>query len=108
MPRHRPMTMVEWLIAMAILGILASIVLPSLQQASRRTQGRTAAGAPAEPTPPDGQLNVIEPPEASEISGGAASDQDGRALGPALWIALAVVTAFVMFRRIQRRGSRGA
>lgn len=106
MPRRRPMTMVEWLIVMSILGILASIILPNFQQASQRAQRRTAASAPAEPTQPDGQLNVIEPPETSESAG--RTEPGGRALGPVLPIAVAVLAAFIFLRHMRRHKSRHA
>ena len=106
MQSRRRMTMVEWLIVMAILGILASIALPQLQRASRQAARSTAGETRGQPSQPDGQLNVIEPPETSEGGGRAEPDRGGGGGGRAFPIGVAIVIAIMVLRRLQRRGLR--
>jgi len=97
--------MVEWLIVMAILGILASIALPQLQRATQRPANRGAVERQAEPLPPDGQLNVIEPPEGSEAADERGSDRGRGGSGRAFPIVVGIVIAIMVLRRLQRRGA---
>ena len=107
MKTRRPMTMIERLIVMAILGILAAIVLPSLQQAKESARG-SASPAVEEPAMPDGQLNTID---VSEASGGAdhTSRQDwGRTIRPVLPMAVILAIILMRLRHLQRQKSRRA
>ncbi len=104
MPSRKRMTTVEWMIVMAILGILASIALPQLQRTSQHAARRSTAQTRAEAPQPDGQLNVIEPPEASEGSGQSGPGRSGEGGGRAFPIVVAIVIAIMVLRRLHRRG----
>ena len=98
---RKQMSMVEMMIVMAIIGIVAAIVLPSLKQAKERAQA--ARNAPAQQSvEPDGQLNTIEVSELSETADRGSPDQWGPALAPLFplaFIAAIIVIIFVAMRR---------
>ncbi len=104
---RKQMSMVEMMIAMAIIGILAAIVLPNLKQAKQRAQA--ARRAPVQQTAePDGQLNTIEVSELAETADRGNPDQWGRALAPRLPLAFIAVGIVIIFVAMRHQMSRHA
>lgn len=108
MPRRARMTPIEFLVLMAIVGILLSIIIPNLTQARRRelaarrhaVQTRTADSREV-----DGQLNTIE---VSEVSQNTPHRNPEEFLTPfARLVPLAVLVFFVVFvlSRLRRQMS---
>jgi len=111
MPRRRQqMTLVEWLIVVAIAGILIAIAAPAMQQAKRQARLRQAQGADARGMPQAaGQSNTIGVPEAS--SGSPTQEGQPPRRGPrgggVMWLA-ALVAAAVIVRLLSKRARRQA
>jgi hypothetical protein len=118
MPARKKMTPVEVLILFAILGILASIALPAMNQAQQRSRGRgveKSRSRTAVSTPPlfdsshlgsDGQLNTIE---VSELSQNAERGRPQRAIGgPARFVPLilGITAVFVFLNWVRRQAAR--
>ena len=104
-PLGKKMTMVEWMVVMAILGILAAIVLPAFMQAGRRARQEqgTSASQQRDAAAREGQDNVIGLPASQERGEPAARRPGGTGLGRIagliLWIAV-----FAAIARALRRG----
>jgi hypothetical protein len=108
MPARKQMTLVEWMIIMAILGILAAITLPTLQQAKQRARGGGPRIAAPQPVPPDGQLNTIELPEQSASPDERGPEEVTRIIAPLLPVAFAIAITLVFVATLRRRTSRRA
>ena len=112
MGRRKPLTMVEMMIIVAILGILAAIALPGLQQAKMRARAGAPPGAarPAAPAqvPSDGQLNTIDLADAERPSADRSSDLFGRLIAPLRPIAITVIAFLILMSAIRRQKSRRA
>lgn len=113
MPRRQKPNLIEFLIIVAILGILAAIAIPAMEQARQRSlpsaeragQAHDVAGG-AEAF--DGQLNTIEVPEVSQ---GRNGGNPGRGVGVLIGLVpviLPVVIAVIIFGRVGRQLSRSA
>ena len=110
MPARQKMTPVEVMIMFAILGILASITIPAMTQAQRRSQHaqRRPRGYVASPraVAPDGQLNTIE---VSKLSKSAGDSSPGQWIGALVRLAPIIFTVGVivtMVRRIRQQMTR--
>jgi len=108
MPRRQRMTLIELMIVVAILGILAAIVLPSLKQAKNRARADRAAEAARQAIPPDGQLNTIELSEATAAAERQTPDQWSRALAPFLPLAFVAAITAIVIAAARRQMSRRA
>ncbi|MBN1459159.1 MAG: hypothetical protein JXA57_06455 [Armatimonadetes bacterium] len=109
MPRRARMTPTEFLVLMAIVGILISILIPNLKQARQRElAARRHAVQPtaADSRDVDGQLNTIE---VSEVSQNARHRPPEQFIAPfARLLPLAAGVFFVIFflSRLRRQMSR--
>lgn len=112
MPRQQKPSLIELLIIVAILGILAAIVLPAMEQARRRSlssgdRAGQARDVAERPEAFDGQLNTIEVPEVSQ---GRNGGNPGRAVGVLIGLVpviLPVVVVLIIFGRVRRQLSGG-
>ena len=71
MPARQKPNLIEIMVMVAILGILAAIVIPGLEQAKQRARSSArpsdrSGHAAQEPSAVDGQLNTIEVSELSQ------------------------------------------
>jgi hypothetical protein len=109
MPRRRQMTLIEWMVLMAIVGILAAIVMPSIDQAKRKALAarQEAARAPS-PASADGLLNTIELSEVADSGERSGSEELGGVISALLPIAFAVAVIFVVLAAVRREMSRRA
>jgi hypothetical protein len=112
MPRRQKPSLIELLVIVSILGILAAIVIPAMEQARQRPpssgervgQAHDVAGGPEGF---DGQLNTIEVPELSQ---GRDGGSPGRAIGVLIGLVpviLPVVVVLIIFGRVRRQLSGG-
>ena len=108
-------TMVEWMVALAILGILAAIILPSFMQTVRRAQRQGyASGSPRGAVGAgEGQDNTIELPATQQPGESAPASARGpgvgRILGLLIWTAVFAAMASALrkakaMRQATRRG----
>jgi type II secretory pathway pseudopilin PulG len=113
MPARQKPTLVEIMIMVAILGILASIVLPALEQAKRRAQsaGRQATQgghAALDPSAADGQLNTIEVSELSQNEQQPRPEQYVGVFTNLIPIIISVLVVWFMLTRFRQQMSRRA
>jgi hypothetical protein len=103
-PKRRT-TPVERLIVFAILGIVFSIIMPVVQQASRRAS-RTRATAPAVSRgrqEPAGQLNTIEVPKEASGERRARPEALARTGGALIRLAITAVIVVLIASALRRR-----
>ena len=113
MPARQKPTLVEIMIMVAILGILAAIVIPAMEQAKRRAQtaGRRAAQSgpvAQQPSSADGQLNTIE---VSELSQNTERERPEQYIGVVVGlipIVISVLVVWFILNRLRQQMSRRA
>jgi len=118
MPARQKMTPVEIMIVLAILGILASIMLPAMNQAQQgsrsrgvdKSRSRTAVTTPSlfdsSHVGSDGQLNTIE---VSELSRSAPRRNPGQWIGVVAGlvpIAISIAVVFIILGRFRQQMMR--
>jgi len=113
MPARQKPTLVEIMIMVAILGILAAIVLPGLEQAKRRAQasGRQSAQssyAAQQPSAADGQLNTIEISELSQNNQEPRPEQYVGVFTNLIPIIISVLVVWFILTRLRQQMSRRA
>jgi len=113
MPARQKPTLVEIMIMVAILGILAAIVLPGLEQAKRRAQSGGRPMAPSspmadQPSALDGQLNTIEVSELSQNTQQPRPEQYVGVVVGAIPIVISVLVVWFILNRLRRQMSRRA
>lgn len=111
MPAHKRLNVVEFIVVVAFIAILASILFPMFERAKQRAAqeaGETAAPQPA-PTP-DGLLNTIEVSDVSEDARSERSKPENylAPLGAVVPLAVVGAAALVLFLRFRRRRRRRA
>jgi len=101
MPRQRQFRLVEWLIILAILGILLSMVLPMMQRAAHteRSGAMSSARASEDQLAAAGQLNTIELPDASSGGPARTTPRPSRPSQPrsGFGILIAIIVAIIIF-----------
>jgi prepilin-type N-terminal cleavage/methylation domain-containing protein len=102
------MTMIELMIVIAIVGILAAILIPSIKQAQDRARGQRTAEAERRALPPDGQLNTIELSEVSAAADEQTPDRWSRSLTPFIPLAFVAAIAAIVIAAARRQMSRRA
>ena len=110
--RQKP-NIIEILVMLAILGILAAIVLPGLEQAKRRAQapGRglpPGAHAAQQPSAVDGQFNTIEVSELSQSSEQPRPEQYIGVFAGLIPVIIAVLVIWFMLTRFRQQMFRRA
>jgi len=113
MPARQKPTIVEIMIMVAILGILASIVIPGLEQAKRRAHSSGPRVAPTsrvadQPSASDGQLNTIEVSELSQNTEQPRPEQYIGVVVGLIPIVISVLVVWFILSRFRRQMSRGA
>ncbi len=110
MPRRQKPTLVEFLIIVAILGILAAIVMPALQQARQRSLAsrdrvNQSYDVAQEPTAADGQPNTIEVSELSQSRESSGPAEHLGALFAVFPIIVGAALMLIIFGRLRRQMS---
>jgi type II secretory pathway pseudopilin PulG len=108
MSRRGKMTPIEFLILMAIVGILISIILPGLSQARRRELAARRHGVqdPAlDSRAADGQLNTIEVSEVAQNEPTQGPEQYIAPVVRLLPLAAAAFFVFLVLTRLRRQMS---
>lgn len=105
MPQPKQINLVEILVILAIVGILAAIMLPVMQQAKRNAP--VATTTEAEDSEPAGQLNMIEISELSKEEAPKEPEDVARLVTSAFPIIVAVIVALVMIHGLRQK-QRGA
>ena len=103
-PKRR-MAPVERLVVFAILGIVFTIIMPIVQQASRRAS-RTRATAPAVTRgrqEPAGQLNTIEVPKEASGERRGRPEALGRTAGALIRLVITAVIVVLVASALRRR-----
>jgi len=113
MPARQKPTIVEIMIMVAILGILASIVIPGLEQAKRRAHSSGPRVVPTsrvadQPSASDGQLNTIEVSELSQNTEQPRPEQYIGVVVGLIPIVISVLVVWFMLNRFRRQMSRRA
>ena len=113
MPARQKPTIVEIMIMVAILGILASIVIPGLEQAKRRAHSSGPRVAPTsrvadQPSAVDGQLNTIEVSELSQNEQQPRPEQYVGVFTNLIPIIISVLVVWFMLTRFRQQMSRRA
>lgn len=104
MPERKQMTLVEILVIIAILGILAAIMLPAMQQAKRNAPAVTTPEA--EDTEPAGHLNTIEISELSREAAPKEPEDVVRSVTEAFPVMVAVIIALVIIQAVRQKQRR--
>jgi len=109
MPARQRMTLIEFLIVMAIFGILAAIAIPAMEQARQRARAaRSGAGqAPAfTAVSPDGQLNTIEVSELARDGDRARPEQFIGVVIGLVPVVVGVAIIYAIVSRLKRQMAR--
>jgi competence protein ComGC len=113
MPARQKPTIVEIMIMVAILGILAAIVIPGLEQAKRRAHSSGPRVAPSnrmadQPSASDGQLNTIEVSELSENTQQPRPEQYIGVVVGLIPLVISVLVVWFILNRLRQQMSRRA
>lgn len=110
--RQKP-NLIEIMVMVAILGIVAAIVIPALEQAKQRAH---SAGRPSarsgyvaqEPSAVDGQLNTIEVSELSQNDQQPRPEQYIGVFGSLIPVIISVLFIWFILSRFRQQMSRRA
>ena len=113
MPARQKPTIVEIMIVVAILGILASIVIPGLEQAKRRAHSSGPRVTPGsrvadQPSASDGQLNTIEVSELSQNNQQPPPEQYIGVVVNLIPVVISVLVVWFILNRFRQQMSRRA
>jgi hypothetical protein len=110
MSARKKMTPVEMLVLFAILGILASIALPAMNQAQRRARHAQQAArelpVPHPAAASDGQLNTIEVSELSQSAERGRPDRPIGGSGRFVPVILGITAVFVFLNWVRQQATR--
>ncbi|HUU55518.1 MAG TPA: hypothetical protein VMY87_11420 [Armatimonadota bacterium] len=113
MPARQKPTIIEIMIMVAILGILAAIVLPGLEQAKQRAHSPGPRVAPSsriadQPSAVDGQLNTIEVSELSQSDQEPRPEQYIGVVVRLIPVVMSVLVVWFILNRFRQQMSRRA
>ena len=113
MPARQKPTLIEIMIMVAILGILAAIILPGLEQAKQRAHSPGRRVAPSsrvadQPSASDGQLNTIEVSELSENTQQPRPEQYIGVVAGLIPVVISVLVVWFILNRLRQQMSRRA